>query len=170
MGAEALEAARITVNKCMMGFTSKDGFHARVRPHPYHVLRINKMLSCAGADRLQTGMRHAFGKPQGLCARVSIGQPIISIRTAEKNRAHAIEACRRAMYKFPGRQKILESENWGFTKVKREDFPKLWEAGYIHSDGSGIKFRNGRGPIAKMCKQELAIDRLNPIVKRILNA
>ena len=33
----------------------------RVRCHPYHVTRINKMLSCAGADRLQTGMRHAYG-------------------------------------------------------------------------------------------------------------
>jgi large subunit ribosomal protein L10e len=44
----------------------------RIRVHPYHVLRINKMLSCAGADRLQAGMRGAFGKPYGLCARVSI--------------------------------------------------------------------------------------------------
>lgn len=25
----------------------------RIRAHPFHVLRINKMLSCAGADRLQ---------------------------------------------------------------------------------------------------------------------
>merc|ERR1712141_532775 len=33
----------------------------RIRVHPFHVLRINKMLSCAGADRLQTGMRGAFG-------------------------------------------------------------------------------------------------------------
>lgn len=32
------------------------------------------MLSCAGADRLQTGMRGAFGKPNGVCARVQIGQ------------------------------------------------------------------------------------------------
>ena len=31
----------------------KDTFHLRVRVHPFHVLRINKMLSCAGADRLQ---------------------------------------------------------------------------------------------------------------------
>ena len=27
-----------------------------------------------GCDRLQTGMRHAYGKPQGTTARVSIGQ------------------------------------------------------------------------------------------------
>ena len=49
--------------------------------HPFHVLRINKMLSCAGADRLQTGMRGAFGKPTGLVARVNIGQILMSIRT-----------------------------------------------------------------------------------------
>ena len=26
----------------------KDNFHLRMRVHPFHVLRINKMLSCAG--------------------------------------------------------------------------------------------------------------------------
>lgn len=49
------------------------------------MLRINKMLSCAGADRLQTGMRGAFGKPQGVAARVSIGQILLSIRTKDHN-------------------------------------------------------------------------------------
>ena len=55
----------------------------RVRAHPYHVVRINKMLSCAGADRLQTGMRGAFGKPNGTVARVNIGQIILSLRTRD---------------------------------------------------------------------------------------
>merc|ERR1712051_1104382 len=62
LSAEALEAARICCNKYMVKHTAKDQFHIRIRVHPYHVLRINKMLSCAGADRLQTGMRGAFGK------------------------------------------------------------------------------------------------------------
>ena len=35
----------------MVKAAGKDNFHLRVRLHPYHVLRINKMLSCAGADR-----------------------------------------------------------------------------------------------------------------------
>ena len=35
----------------MVKHTAKDQFHIRVRVHPFHVLRINKMLSCAGADR-----------------------------------------------------------------------------------------------------------------------
>ena len=64
----------------------KDSFHLRVRPHPYHVVRINKMLSCAGADRLQTGMRGAFGKPNGLVARVIIGQIILSCRTRDSRK------------------------------------------------------------------------------------
>ena len=64
----------------MVKHAGKDAFHLRIRVHPFHVLRINKMLSCAGADRLQTGMRGAFGKPQGLCARVAIGQILLSIR------------------------------------------------------------------------------------------
>ncbi|KAL9330882.1 hypothetical protein ACSQ67_000492 [Phaseolus vulgaris] len=75
VSSEALEVARIACNKYMAKFAGKDVFHLRVRVHPFHVLRMNKMLSCAGADRLQAGMRGAFGKPRGTCARVAIGQP-----------------------------------------------------------------------------------------------
>ena len=81
----------------------QESFHMRVRAHPYHVLRINKMLSCAGADRLQTGMRGAFGKPQGLVARVDIGDPLISIRCKPANSHHVMEALRRSKFKFPGK-------------------------------------------------------------------
>merc|ERR1712224_255959 len=60
VSGEALEAARVAANKCMIGLAGKEAFHLRVRTHPFNVIRINKMLSCAGADRLQTGMRGAF--------------------------------------------------------------------------------------------------------------
>lgn len=84
--SEGLEAARVAANKYMVKHAGREAFHLRVRVHPYHVLRINKMLSCAGADRLQTGMRGAFGKPNGLAARVQIGQVLMSIRCKD---AHA---------------------------------------------------------------------------------
>lgn len=90
----------------------KDAFHLRFRAHPFHVLRINKMLSCAGADRLQTGMRGAFRKPLGTCARVSIGQVLLSVRCKDNHSHHAQEALRRAKFKFPGRQKIIVSRKW----------------------------------------------------------
>ena len=115
--SEALEAARICANKNMVKVTGKDSFHLRVRCHPYHVIRINKMLSCAGADRLQTGMRGAYGKPYGLVARVNIGQVILSIRTKDANRPVAIEALRRSRYKFAGRQKIIVSKKWGLRTL-----------------------------------------------------
>jgi ribosomal protein L10e len=51
LSSEALEAARIACNKYITKRSGKDSFHMRIRVHPYHVLRINKMLSCAGADR-----------------------------------------------------------------------------------------------------------------------
>lgn len=82
VSSEALEAARIAANKYLVNNAGKDSFHLRIRVHPFHVLRINKMLSCAGADRLQTGMRGAFGKPAGVCARVGIGTVLMSIRFA----------------------------------------------------------------------------------------
>ena len=98
LSAEALEAARICRKKYMVKHTAKNQFYIRVRVHPFHVLRINKMLSCAGADRLQTGMRGAFGKPQGLVARVNIGQPLISVRTYDKHKESVIEALKRPKF------------------------------------------------------------------------
>ena len=109
LSSEGLEAARICANKYMIKVAGKDSFHIRMRVHPYHIVRINKMLSCAGADRLQTGMRGAFGKPQGTVARVHIGQPLISIRCKDVHEAVAIEALRRAKFKFPGRQKVCNA-------------------------------------------------------------
>ena len=52
ISAEALEAARVAANKYLIIKVGKDNFHMRIRVHPWHTLRINKMLSCAGADRL----------------------------------------------------------------------------------------------------------------------
>jgi large subunit ribosomal protein L10e len=51
ISSEALEASRISCNKYIVKTTGKESFHMRIRIHPYHVVRINKMLSCAGADR-----------------------------------------------------------------------------------------------------------------------
>merc|ERR1711911_532304 len=131
LSSEALEAGRICANKYLVKNCGKDAFHIRMRVHPFHVVRINKMLSCAGADRLQTGMRGAFGKPQGTVARVLIGQPIMSIRSNDKNRAAVIESLRRPKFKYPGRQKIFVSKKWGFTKFERSVYEQHREDGRL---------------------------------------
>lgn len=153
ISSEALEAARITANKYMTKFCGKDNFHLRVHVHPFHVLRINKMLSCAGADRLQTGMRGAFGKPNGVVARVNIGQILMSIRVKDDRVEKACEALRRAKYKFPGRQKVFVSNKWGFTKFTREDYLKWQAAGRIISDGVLCKWIAAKGHLSKQFPQ-----------------
>ena len=147
ISSEALEASRISCNKYITKKAGKDSFHMRIRVHPFHVLRINKMLSCAGADRLQTGMRGAFGKPQGLVARVNIGQILISVRCRDQAVVHVLEAMRRAKYKFPGRQRIAMSNKWGFTRFTKEEYLRLKDEGRIVPDGCYAKILNDHGPL-----------------------
>merc|ERR1712028_218238 len=135
VSSEALEAARVACNKYMVKNAGKDAFHLRIRVHPWHVLRINKMLSCAGADRLQTGMCGAFGKTYGTVARVEIGQILLSMRCRDQVGKHALEALRRAKYKIAGRQKIYVSRKWGFTKDLKADFIEGRKSGRILKDG-----------------------------------
>ena len=131
----------------------------RVRVHPFHVIRINKMLSCAGADRLQTGMRGAFGKPYGLVARVDIGQVLLSIRTRDANRPVAIEALRRSRYKFAGRQKIIVSKKWGFTDMSREDYLEARQSNRIMKDGCYLKYVNNHGLVEENVRMQAIIAR-----------
>merc|ERR1712048_1276798 len=152
LSSEALEAARIVINKYMTVNAGKDSFHMRIRVHPYHVLRINKMLSCAGADRLRTGMRGAFGKPFGKVARVRIGQPLMSVRTYDRHKGSVIEALRRTKFKFPGRQKIFVSKKWGFTKFEREVYEEMRANGRLQPDGSHVKYLPEHGPLSAWCK------------------
>merc|ERR1711922_67223 len=147
LSAEALEAARICANKYMVKFMGKDAFHMRIRVHPFHVVRINKMLSCAGADRLQTGMRGAFGKPQGLVARVNIGQTVLSVRCKDQHKAHVIEALRRSKFKFPGRQKLIVSGKWGFTRWPREVYDDMRKSLHLTTDGVGVQYHPDHGPL-----------------------
>merc|ERR1739838_538974 len=143
--SEALEAARITCNKFLNKSCTKDNYHMRIRVHPWHVLRINKMLSCAGADRLQAGMRGAWGKAYGKACRVKIGDPIISVRTIPKNIPHALQAMRRARMKFPGRQKIAISRLVGFTKFTRAQLDELEGTDRFSNQGSHIKDKGFHG-------------------------
>jgi large subunit ribosomal protein L10e len=80
----ALEAARLAANKTM----AKAGemtFYSSLKVYPHVILRENKMIATAGADRLQEGMRRAFGKATGLAARIKPGQTIIEAYVSAAN-------------------------------------------------------------------------------------
>ena len=145
--SEALEACRVAANKYLVTKITKDGFHFRVRKHPWHVLRINKMLSCAGADRLQSGMRGAFGKAYGKACRVKIGDELVSVRIKKENVHHAFEAFRRAKHKLPGRQKIFVSKNVGFTKLTKSEVEDLRNQGRLIEKGNHAIRERMRGPL-----------------------
>jgi len=152
LSSEALEAGRIAANKALTKFCGKEGFHLRIRVHPFHIIRINKTLSCAGADRMSTGMRGAFGKPYGCVARVNIGQAIMSVRSRDANKDHLVEALRRAMFKFPGRQKVLLSRKWGFTPYNREEFKARLEDGSLKVDGCYVQYKPNHGALPKVAE------------------
>jgi len=147
LSSNALEAARVACNKYLIKKAGKEAFHIRTRVHPHHVIRQNKMLSCAGADRLSTGMRHSYGKPMERAARIAIGQVIVSVRAKDIHEEAVIEALRRAKYKFPGRQKILKSTKWGFTEWTRKEYVNGRKNDWLVPDGNGAKYIRAHGPL-----------------------
>jgi large subunit ribosomal protein L10e len=80
----ALEAARLAANKAMAQ-AGDLSFFSRLTVYPHLVLRENKMIATAGADRLQEGMRRAFGKATGLAARVKPEQSIFEAYVSKEN-------------------------------------------------------------------------------------
>jgi len=92
-------------------------------------------------------MRGAFGKPIGKVARVKIGQVLYSIRVKEANRAAACESLRRAKFKFPGRQQVVVSRKYGFTKVNYNQYDALKAEGKLRPDGLNVQLRRSHGPL-----------------------
>jgi large subunit ribosomal protein L10e len=101
----ALEAARLAANKNIQEVGEKN-YYLVLKPYPHVVLRENKMLATAGADRLQEGMRRAFGKPVGLAARVTNGTVIFELYTKRENIDKAKRALKVASSKLPVKTRI----------------------------------------------------------------
>ncbi|MFC2174620.1 50S ribosomal protein L16 [archaeon] len=88
----ALEATRIVVNRTIQKTIGVENYHFQIRIYPHHVMRENAIISGAGADRLQTGMRHAFGRPIGKAARVKRNQAMMTIKVNTKANAEKARA------------------------------------------------------------------------------
>ncbi len=77
----ALESIRVNVNRQLQKKIGTQNYYFTIVVYPHHVLRENKMMTGAGADRLQEGMRRAFGKPVGRAAAVRKDQTIARVFT-----------------------------------------------------------------------------------------
>ena len=96
----ALEAARVATNRILMDKLIND-YLMIVHPYPHIILRENKMIFGAHADRLQQGMRRSFGRTIGTAARIEPGQTIIIVRVKTAALETAKESLKRGTAKLP---------------------------------------------------------------------
>jgi large subunit ribosomal protein L10e len=85
----ALEAARVSANKVMFDKLGETGYLVKLVAYPHVILRENRMIATAGADRLQEGMRRSFGKPTSRAARLKPNKAVIEIYVNESALEHA---------------------------------------------------------------------------------
>jgi len=107
----ALEACRQFINKKL----DKDlggQYLFKVIPFPHHVQRENKMLTGAGADRMQTGMQLSFGKTMGKAAIVKPGTRIFFIAAQNPKAVSLVRhTLKQVKPKLPCRTTILYEDN-----------------------------------------------------------
>jgi large subunit ribosomal protein L10e len=113
----ALEAARVATNRVLMDKLIND-YYMQVLPYPHIILRENKMIFGAHADRLQQGMRRSFGSAIGTAARIEPGQTLIIVRVKATAVETAKESLKRGSAKLPIPCKIV------VTKIESPDEPE----------------------------------------------
>ncbi len=96
----ALEAVRMSVNRRLSSELGEE-YCMRILPYPHQVLRENKMLNIAQADRFQDGMSRPFGKPIGTAARVKTDQVVLTMDVNEGGLEAAKEAAKLGKAKLP---------------------------------------------------------------------
>ncbi|MFH1439198.1 MAG: 50S ribosomal protein L16 [Candidatus Woesearchaeota archaeon] len=103
-----IESARLTCNRYLEKNLGKNGFHFKIRVYPHHIIKENPLATGAGADRMSTGMKKAFGKPIGVAAQVRKNQPIFSVGVEKQHKEHAKKALERIKYKLSCKCRIVE--------------------------------------------------------------
>ena len=103
----SMESARQTANK-EMETKAAGNYYFLVRVYPHDVVRENKMVAGAGADRIQKGMRQSFGKPNDRAARLKKGQALFTLYTYKANEEFVKRAFRKACMKMSGKFKVVQ--------------------------------------------------------------
>lgn len=103
----AIEAVRQSVHhELETNFAGQYYFGVKIYAH--HIIRENKMLTGAGADRMQTGMAHSFGTAIGRAALVKKGKELFVIAVnSEKAMQAAREYFNKGKAKLPCSTRIV---------------------------------------------------------------
>ena len=103
----SLESCRQYINK-QLDKKFLGQYMLKIIPFPHHVQRENKMLTGAGADRMQTGMQLSFGKSMGKAAIIKKGSKIMVLALATpKGVIFARGLIQQIRSKLPGHIKVL---------------------------------------------------------------
>jgi len=116
----ALEACRQFIHK-KLADELKEQYFFRIIPYTHHIQRENKMLTGAGADRMQTGMQLSFGKTVAKAAILKKGAPLFSVEVAtQKAASFARKTIKQIKAKLPCATKILSEDRSRKAKVVAE--------------------------------------------------
>ena len=107
----AIESARLVANRRLENKLTRQFYHLKLRVYPHHILRENKMLTGAGADRMQTGMGKSFGKAMGSAAQVNRGQILFSAFVNKDGVETAKVALKLMPPKLAGKWRVEIGEN-----------------------------------------------------------
>lgn len=106
----ALEACRQFLNK-KVEKPLAGNYRFRVVPFPHHIQRENKMITGAGADRMQTGMQLAFGKSSGKAAIIKKGSEIFVMEVATPKGVEIVRKIfKQIKPKLPCKTRVLYEE------------------------------------------------------------
>ena len=106
----ALEACRQFINKKLED-ELVGNYVFKVVPFPHHIQRENKMLTGAGADRMQTGMQLSFGKAVGKSAILKAGNPIFFVAVANEKALKSVrKSFKQIKSKLPCKTRIIYSK------------------------------------------------------------
>jgi len=107
----AFEACRQFINK-KMDILLGGQYLFKVIPFPHHIQRENKMITGAGADRMQTGMQLAFGKATGKAAIVNKGSKIFFLAVQNPRAVSIIrKVLKQVRPKLPCKSRILYEDH-----------------------------------------------------------
>ncbi len=103
----ALEACRQFINKKLDNELAGQYFF-KIIPFPHHIQRENKMLTGAGADRMQTGMQLSYGKASGKAAILKANSKIFFVAVPnEKAILFTRKIFKQIKSKLPGNTRVL---------------------------------------------------------------
>ena len=105
--SNALESARMTIlSQLRKRLPGSEYYFFKIVPYPHHILRKHAMAGVHKAERLQKGMRLAFGKPDGRAAQLRTGDVILFVRVKEEHLDVAKYVVKLAKLKIPHMTKI----------------------------------------------------------------